>query len=105
MDQLFTQVHFLFWQPCRVVDQYTTYVKNASEKQGHEWGKTYMIAQKENNNNNNNNDEGGFFVGWLVFYGISSVVGYLMPGPVYIYINWWFVNNLVKFGFMAYQPL
>ena len=25
-------------------------------------------------------------VGWLLFYGISTLEGYLMPNPVYIYI-------------------
>ena len=33
------------------------------------------------------------------FYGISTIVGYLMPNPIYTYIY------LVWFGFMAYQPL
>ena len=37
------------------------------------------------------------------FYGISTIVGYLMPNPLYTYI----LNtyDLVWFGFMAYQPL
>ena len=36
------------------------------------------------------------------FYGKSTIVGYLMPNPLYTYIlNIWFV----AFGFMAYQPL
>ena len=26
------------------------------------------------------------FVGWAEFYGISTIVGYLMPNPVYAYI-------------------
>ena len=37
------------------------------------------------------------------FYGISTIVGYLMPNPLYTYIlN---IYDLVWLGFMAYQPL
>ena len=37
------------------------------------------------------------------FYGISAIVGYLMPNPVYTYIlN---IKDLAWLGFMAYQPL
>ena len=37
------------------------------------------------------------------FYGISTIVGYLMPNPLYTYIlN---IYDLVLLGFMAYQPL
>ena len=37
------------------------------------------------------------------FYGISSIVGYLMPNPLYTYIlN---IYDLLWLGFMAYQPL
>ena len=37
------------------------------------------------------------------FYGISTIVGNLMPNPFYTYIlN---IYDLVWFGFMAYQPL
>ena len=37
------------------------------------------------------------------FYGISTIVGYLMPNPLYTYIlN---IYDLVWFGFMAYQSL
>ena len=66
------------------------------------------------------------------FYGISTIVGYLMPNPLYIYIKYiwfglvWFygmstivgylkpnplntyildINDLVWFGFMPYQLL
>ena len=40
------------------------------------------------------------FVG---FYGISTIVGYLMPNPLYTYIlN---IYDLLWLGFMAYQPL
>ena len=43
----------------------------------------------------------GFGLVW--FYGISTVVGYLMPNPRYTCIlN---IYDLVWFGFMAYQPL
>ena len=41
------------------------------------------------------------FLVW--FYGISTIVGYLMPNPLYTYIlN---IYDLVWLGFMAYQPL
>ena len=41
--------------------------------------------------------------GWVGFYGISTIVGYLMPNPLYTYIlN---IYNLVGLAFMAYQPL
>ena len=37
------------------------------------------------------------------FYGISTIVGYLMPNSLYTYIlN---IYDLVWLGFMAYQPL
>ena len=37
------------------------------------------------------------------FYGISTIVGYLMPNPLYTYIlN---IYDLVWLAFMAYQPL
>ena len=41
--------------------------------------------------------------GLVGFYGISTIVGYLMPNPIYTYI----LNrhDLVWLGFMAYQPL
>ena len=39
----------------------------------------------------------------LFIYGISTIVGYLMPNPLYTYIlN---IYDLVWLGFMAYQPL
>ena len=37
------------------------------------------------------------------FYGISTIVGYLMPNLLYTYIL--DLYDLVWFGFMAYQPL
>ena len=41
--------------------------------------------------------------GFVSFYGISTIVGYLMQNPLYTYIlN---IYDLVWFGFMAYQPL
>ena len=41
--------------------------------------------------------------GLVWFYGISSIVDYLMPNPLYTYIlN---IYDLVWLGFMAYQPL
>ena len=40
--------------------------------------------------------------GLVGFYGISTIVGYLMPISLYKYIlN---IHGLVWFGFMAYQP-
>ena len=43
----------------------------------------------------------GFGLVW--FYGISNIVGYLMPNSLYTYtLNIW---DLVWFGFMAYQTL
>ena len=43
----------------------------------------------------------GFGLVW--FYGISTIVGYLMPNPLYTYIlN---IYDLVWLCFMAYQPL
>ena len=37
------------------------------------------------------------------FYGMPTIVGYLMPNPLYTYIlN---IYDLVGLGFMAYQPL
>ena len=41
--------------------------------------------------------------GWVGFYGITTIVGYLMPNPVYMYIS--NISDLVCLGFMAYQPL
>ena len=35
------------------------------------------------------------------FYGISTIVSYLMPNPLYTYI--FDIYGLVWFGFMAYQ--
>ena len=41
--------------------------------------------------------------GLVGFYGISTIVGYLMPNPLYTYIlN---IYDLVWLGLMAYQPL
>ena len=41
--------------------------------------------------------------GLVWFYGISTIVGYLMPNP--LYTNIFNIFGLVWFGFMAYQPL
>ena len=38
---------------------------------------------------------------WL--YGISNIVGYLMPNPLYTYIS--NIYDVISLGFMAYQPL
>ena len=41
--------------------------------------------------------------GLVWFDGISTILGYLMPNPLYTYIlN---IYDLVLLGFMAYQPL
>ena len=42
---------------------------------------------------------------WLVyvFNGKSTIVGYLMPNPLFTYIL--DIYDLVGLGFMAYQPL
>ena len=41
--------------------------------------------------------------GLIAFYGLSTIVGYLRPNPLYAFIlN---IYDLVGFGFMAYQPL
>ena len=43
------------------------------------------------------------FLGLVWFDGTSTIVGYLMPNPLYTYIlN---IYDLVGFGFMAHQPL
>ena len=43
------------------------------------------------------------FVCLFGFYGISTIVGYLMPNPLYTYIlN---IYDLLWLGFMACQPL
>ena len=41
--------------------------------------------------------------GLVGFYGISTIVGYLMPNPLYTYIL--DIYDLAWLGFMAYQPL
>ena len=45
-----------------------------------------------------------WLVGWLFgLYSISTIVGYLIPNPLYTYIlN---IYDLVWLDFMAYQPL
>ena len=41
--------------------------------------------------------------GLVGFYDISTIVGYLMPNPLYTYtLN---IYDLAWLGFMAYQPL
>ena len=41
--------------------------------------------------------------GLVRFYGISTIVGYLMPNLLYTYIS--NIYDLVWLGFMTYQPL
>ena len=41
--------------------------------------------------------------GLVVFYGISTIVGYSMPNPIYTYIS--NICDLFWLVFMAYQPL
>ena len=43
------------------------------------------------------------FFGLVGFYGISTIVAYVMPNPFYTYIL--DIYALVWLGFMAYQPL
>ena len=40
---------------------------------------------------------------WFVFYGISTIVGYLMPSTLDTYVL--DISDLVGLGFMAYKPL
>ena len=42
-------------------------------------------------------------MGFVKFYGISTIVDYLMSNPLYTYIL--DTYDLVELGFMAYQPL
>ena len=42
-------------------------------------------------------------LGLVGFYGISTIVGYLMINPLYTYIL--DIYDLILLGFMAYQPL
>ena len=37
------------------------------------------------------------------FYGISTIVGYLIPNPLYTHIS--NIYDLIWLGFMTYQPL
>ena len=49
------------------------------------------------------NVKSNVYFGLVGFYGISTIVGYLMPNPLYTYIlN---IYDLVWLGFMAYGPL
>ena len=41
--------------------------------------------------------------GWVWFYDISTIGGYLMPNPLYTYIL--DIYDSVGLAFMAYQPL
>ena len=41
--------------------------------------------------------------GLIWFYGISNIMGYLMPNPPYTYIL--DIYDLFELCFMAYQPL
>ena len=41
--------------------------------------------------------------GLVGLYGISTIVGYLMPNPLYTYIL--DIYDLVRLGFKAYQTL
>ena len=41
--------------------------------------------------------------GLVGFYGISTIIGHLMPNPFYTYMLK--IYDLVWLGFMAYQPL
>ena len=41
--------------------------------------------------------------GLVWFYGISTIVGYSMPNPLYTYLVK--IYDLVGFDFMSWQPL
>ena len=41
--------------------------------------------------------------GFVGFYGVSTIVGYLMPNPSHTYI--FNTYDFVWLGFMAYQPV
>ena len=41
--------------------------------------------------------------GLVGFYGMSTIVGYLMPNPLSTYVL--DKHDLIWLGFMAYQPL
>ena len=43
--------------------------------------------------------------GLVWFYSISTIVGYLIPNPLYTYIYILNIYDLVGLGFMVYQPL
>ena len=56
--------------------------------------------KKRKKRNSEREREVGLLAG---IYGISTIVGYLMPNPLYTYIlN---MYDLFGLGFMAYQPL
>ena len=42
-------------------------------------------------------------LGWIGFYGITNIVDYLMPNPLYTYIL--DIYDLVGLGFMAHLLL
>ena len=61
------------------------------ESQGGHFTLDLMTIDKESN----------LWFGLVGFYGISTLVGYLMPNPLYTHVlN---IYDLVWFGFMAYQ--
>ena len=41
--------------------------------------------------------------GLILFYGISTIVAYLMPNPLFTYIL--DIYHLISLGFTVYQPL
>ena len=47
-----------------------------------------------------------FFFGLVWFYGISTIVGYLMLNPVFTYIwNIWFVNTFCRYTQLNHQTI
>ena len=38
--------------------------------------------------------------GWVGFYGISTIVGYLMPNPLYIYIRYMICKQILLITFL-----
>ena len=62
---------------------------------------THWLSGKENVPGAVVSEEIWFGLVW--FYGISTIVGYLMPNPLYTYVlN---IYDLFWLGFMAYQPM
>ena len=63
----------------------------------------WNLMQNFSKSQNTKNQQNCIWFGLIGFYGISTIVGYLIPDPLYTYIlN---IYDLLWFAFMAYQPL